>query len=167
MSGSSAIVRDLLTYMLWADRLMLKAAREVRPEDLTRDAGISFRSLLGTMAHMAISQRLWLSRFSGSPLDRLPAIEDFPDLPSWIHGWEETASGIEAFLAALTDEQLAAPLSWTATTGETHSRPLWQPVVHLVNHTTYHRGQVVSLLRQMGYESPKTDLVYYFIDRAV
>jgi uncharacterized damage-inducible protein DinB len=38
-------------------------------------------------------------------------------------------------------------------------------VIHLVNHTTYHRGQVVSLLRQMGYPPPSTDLVYYFIER--
>jgi uncharacterized damage-inducible protein DinB len=166
MSASASVVRELLIYMLWADRLTLKSARDVRPEDLTRDAGISFGSLLGTMAHMLISQRLWLSRFSGAPLGRLPAIEDFPDLPSWIHGWEETAAGIEAFLAALTDDQLAGSLTWTSTTGETYTRPLWEPVIHLVNHSTYHRGQVVSLLRQMGYKSPKTDLVYYFIDRS-
>jgi len=166
MSASASVVRELLLYMLWADRLTLKAARDVRPEDLTRDAGISFGSLLGTMAHMAGSQRMWLSRFSGNPIGRVPTIEDFPDLPSWIHGWEETAAGIEAFLAGVTDEQLAAPLTWTTTTGETFTRPLWQPVLHLVNHTTYHRGQVVSLLRQMGYQTPKTDLVYYFIERS-
>jgi|SRR6185295_12169557 len=166
MSCSASVVRDLLLYMLWADRLMLKAVREVRPEDLTRDAGISFGSLLGTMAHMAGSQRLWLSRFSGRQLDHIPTVAEVPDLLSWIHGWEETASGVEAFLAALTDEQLAAPLTWTSTTGETYTRPLWQPVIHLVNHTTYHRGQVVSLLRQMGYKTPSTDLVYYFIERA-
>lgn len=166
MSCSASVVRDLLLYMLWADRLMLKAVRDVRPEDLTRDAGISFGSLLGTMAHMAGSQRLWLARCSGRQLDHIPTVADFPDLLSWIHGWEETASGVEAFLAALTDEQLAASLTWTSTTGETYTRPLWQPLIHLVNHTTYHRGQVVSLLRQMGYKTPSTDLVYYFIERA-
>jgi uncharacterized damage-inducible protein DinB len=166
MPITASVVRELLLYMLWADRLTLKALRAVRPEDLTRDAGISFKSMLGTMAHMLGAQRMWISRFSGSSLGRVPTIEDFPDLPAWIHGWEETASAIEAFLAALTDEQLAAPLTWTTTGGQTYTRPLWQPVVHLVNHTTYHRGQVVSLLRQMGYETPSTDLVYYFIERA-
>jgi uncharacterized damage-inducible protein DinB len=167
MSASASVVRDLLLYMLWADRLMLKAVREVRPEDLTRDAGISFGSLLGTMAHMLGAQRIWLSRFSGRGLDHVPTIADYPDLLSWIHGWEETAAGVEAFLAGLTDEQLATPLTWTTTRGDnTYTRPLWQPVIHLVNHTTYHRGQVVSLLRQMGYQPPSTDLVYYFIERA-
>jgi uncharacterized damage-inducible protein DinB len=167
MPLSASTARELLLYMLWADRLMLKAVREVRPEDLARDTGTSFGSLLGTMAHMVVAMKIWLSRFSGSPLDRVPATGDYPDLPSWIHGWEETASGIEAFLAGLTDEQLAAALTWTTTGGEaTYTRPLWQPVIHLVNHATYHRGQVVSLLRQMGYEPPKTDLVYYFIERS-
>jgi uncharacterized damage-inducible protein DinB len=166
MSASASVVRELLLYMLWADRLTLGAVREVRPEDLTRDAGISFGSLLGTMAHMLGSQRMWLSRYSGNPVNRVWTIEDFSSLPDWIQGWEETASGLEAFLAALTDDQLAAPITWTATTGETHALPLWQPVIHLVNHVTYHRGQVVSLLRQMGYKPPTTDLVYYFIERS-
>jgi uncharacterized damage-inducible protein DinB len=162
---TASAIRELLLYMLWADRRTLRSVRDVRREDLTRDAGVSFGSLLGTMAHMLVAQKLWLSRFSGTPLERLPAVGDYPDLPSWILGWEETAAGIEAFLAGLTDEQLAASLTWTSTEGQTFTRPLWQPVLHLVNHTTYHRGQVTSLLRQMGYEPPATDLVYYFIER--
>lgn len=165
MSISAAAARELLLYMLWADRHMLAAVRPVQPEHLTRDAGVSFGSLLGTMVHMLGAQRVWLSRFSGHPLDHLPAADDFPDLPAWIHGWEETASGIEAFLAGLTDQQLAAPLTWTNFRGATYTQPLWQLVIHLVNHSSYHRGQVVSLLRQMGYEPPPTDLSYYFAER--
>jgi uncharacterized damage-inducible protein DinB len=163
---SAAAARELLLSMLGADRLILAAVRQVAPEHLTRDAGVSFGSLLGTMAHMLGAQKVWLERFLGRSLERIPGPADFPDLPSWIHGWEETAAGIEAFLAALTDEQLAAEITWTTTSGDTHTRPLWQPVVHLVHHTTYHRGQVVSLLRQMGYQPPSTDLIYFFIERA-
>ena len=165
MSVSAAAARDLLLYMLWADRTTLRAVREVRPDDLRRDAGISYGSLLGTMAHMLGSQRRWLGRFSGHAPAHMPTLEDFPDLLSWITAWEETASQIEAFLAALTDEQLAAPLTWIGTEGETSTCPLWQPVVHLVNHTSYHRGQIVSLLRQMGYQPPTTDLIRYFLER--
>jgi uncharacterized damage-inducible protein DinB len=126
---------------------------------------VSFGSMLGTMAHMLGCQRMWLGRFSGAPLARVPGLADFPDLPAWIDGWEETAAGIEAFIATLTDEQLEAEITWTTTTGQTYTRPLWQPVMHLANHTTYHRGQVVSLLRQMGYPATSTDLVYYFIEQ--
>ncbi|HEY4594690.1 MAG TPA: DinB family protein [Thermoanaerobaculia bacterium] len=164
MAATSATIRELLVYMLWADRLTLAAVRQVKPEDLTRDAGISFGSVLGTLAHMVISQRLWLSRFLGNPLTSLPRLDEYPDLSSWIAGSEETASQIEAFLAGLSGDQLAAPLTWASLPdGAVRTLPLWQAVVHLVNHTTYHRGQVVSLLRQLGYETPQTDMIRYFL----
>lgn len=145
---------------------MLAAVRKVKPEDLKREAGISFGSLLGTMAHMLNSQRLWLSRFLGNPMTSIPSLDEYPDLPSWIHGWEENASQLEAFMAGMSDDHLTTPLIWASIPdGAIRTLPLWQPVIHLVNHTTYHRGQVVSLLRQMGYQAPSTDLVYYFIER--
>ncbi len=153
--------------MLWADRLTLAAVRRVKPEDLTRDAGVSFGSVLGTLSHTLGSQRLWLSRFLGNPLTSRPGPDDYPDLPAWIAGWEESASQIEAFLAGLSDEQLAAPLTWASIPdGAVYTLPLGQAVIHLVNHTTYHRGQVVSLLRQMGYPVPQTDLIVFFNERA-
>ena len=162
---SAAAARDLLLYMLWADRTTLRAVREVTPEHLRREAGVSFGSLFGTMVHILGSQRRWLARFQGHAPAHIPVPDDFPDLISWIHAWEETASEIEAFLASLTDEQLAASLTWTDSEGATVTRPLWQPVLHLVNHCSYHRGQIVSLLRQMGYQPPSTDLIRYFGER--
>lgn len=165
MFVSAAAARELILYMLWADRTVLGAVREVSPDDLTRDAGVSFGSLLGTMAHMLGSQRMWLSRFSGQPLERIPGAADFPHLLAWIHGWEETASETEAFVAGLADEQLATLITWTNSRGETSTRPLWQPLLHMVNHSSYHRGQVISMLRQMGYKAPSTDLIQYFNQR--
>lgn len=165
MSITAGDARDLLLYMLWADRQMLKAVRAVRPEDLNRDAGVSFRSILGTLSHILGTQRIWLSRLLGHAENAATGPADFPDLLSWITGWEENASGVEAFLAGLTDEQLAAPLTWTNKEGVSHTRPLWQPVLQMVNHSTYHRGQVVSLLRQMGYPAESTDLIRFFSER--
>jgi len=162
---TAGAARDLLLYMLWADRHMLKSVRSVRPEDLTRDAGVSFRSILGTMAHILGVEKLWLSRILGHPDHFVLGPDDFPDLLSWITAWEENASGIEAFLAGLTDEQLAAPLAWISLEGESHLRPLWQVILQMVNHSTYHRGQVVSLLRQMGYRAESTDLIRFFAER--
>lgn len=160
--GLLAQTRQHLLYTLWADRLVRDAAREVRPEDLTREAGVSFGSLLGTLVHMLGSQRRWLSRFTGQALPVLPTPKDLPDFLSLAMAWEETHAELEAFLAALTEEQLAAEITWTSTEGEPHTLPLWQPVSHMVNHATYHRGQVASLLRQLGYQPPRTDMSYFF-----
>jgi uncharacterized damage-inducible protein DinB len=166
MSDLGGTVRQLLLYTLWADRVCLKALESVRPEDLDRDTGASFRSVLGTLAHILGSQRLWLARFEGKTLDRVPGLQDFPDFAALSAAWAETSAELGFFLASLTAEQVAAELTWASTEGVAYTRPLWQPVLHLVNHSTYHRGQVVALLRQLGYTPPSTDLVYFLIDQA-
>ena len=151
--------RQLLLYTLWADRVCLDAVRGVSLEHLTRDAGVSFGSVLGTLSHILSSQRRWLARFVGQSV---PEPVAYSDLDSLAAAWAETSAELEAFLASLTDEQLAAEVTWTPG-AEAVTRPLWQPVLHMVNHSTYHRGQVASLLRQLGYQPPKTDLIHFFL----
>jgi uncharacterized damage-inducible protein DinB len=152
--------RQLLLYTLWANRLVLETAASIPHEALTRDAGVSFGSLLGTMAHILRSQRRWLARFTGQ---MLPEAVEFPDLESLSAGWAETAAQLEFFLASLTEDQLAADITWVDSDGPVYTTPLWQPVTHMVNHSTFHRGQVVSLMRQLGYQPPKTDLIHFFL----
>src|SRR5215210_3001651 len=159
--GQLAQTRQLLLYTLWADRVALDAAQGVSPEGLTREAGVSFGSLLGTLSHILGSQRRWLARLTGQQaVAGDPTVAGFEGLAA---AWAETASQLEFFLASLTEEQLAAEITWTNGQGEAVTRPLWQPVCHMVNHSTYHRGQVVSLLRQLGYQPPATDMIDFFM----
>ncbi len=158
--GLLAQTRQLLLFTLWADRVMLDAAREVTPEDLTRNAGVSFGSMLGTLSHILGSQRRWMARFVGQ--ESILGDPPVSDLETLAATWSETAAQMEFLLASLTEEQLAADIVWT-NQGETIVRPLWQPVFHVANHSTYHRGQVVSLMRQLGYQPPKTDLIHFFL----
>lgn len=165
MADLAGTARTLLLYTLWADRQMLGAVAGVDPKDLVRDTGSSFPSLLATLAHVLGVQRMWLSRLAGRPLDRVPGIDDFPDADILAANWADTAAEMEFFLASLTEDQLAADVTWTNTRGETFTRPLWQPVLHMVNHSTYHRGQAVTMLRQLGYGAPSTDLIYFLLEQ--
>lgn len=161
MSSFVQTVRGLLGYTIWADRTVLQALRACRPEDLTRETGGSFGSVLGTMAHILGAEQLWLSRYLGAPLQSLPGIEQYPTIESLQASFEDFWPQLEFFLASLLDGQLDQDFVWTNSRGETHSAPFRQVLLHFVNHATYHRGQVVNLLRQLGYEPPPTDLVYY------
>lgn len=154
-------LRGLLGYTIWADRAVLEAVKAIRPEDLTRETGGSFGSVLGTMAHILASEQIWLSRFLGAPMHRFPGPADFPDLATLEASYEDFWPQLEFFLASLQDEQLEQEFTWTNIKGETHSAPFRQVLLHFVNHATYHRGQAVNLLRQLGYEPPHTDLAYY------
>jgi uncharacterized damage-inducible protein DinB len=158
-------VRELIKYTLWADRTVVNALAGVGEEDLVRPTGASFDSVLGTMAHILGSERMWLSRFIGNPLPALPGIADYPDHATLRAGFDELRFEMEMFMAGLSDEQLQAELTWTNRQGDTFTRPLWQPVLHLCNHSTYHRGQLASMLRQLGYQPVGTDLIYFLIDR--
>ena len=161
MSDLLRSVRDLLAYTIWADRTVLDFLRDVRGEDLARDTGTSFGSILGTLVHVLGAEQLWLSRFLGNPLTTLPTPEQFPDRLALALGFEELWPQLEFYIASLADEQLATDLTWVNLAGETHTKPLRTALLHFVNHSTYHRGQVVSMLRQMGYSPPATDYVYY------
>ncbi|HVT57877.1 MAG TPA: DinB family protein [Thermoanaerobaculia bacterium] len=160
------LLRHLLLYTMWADRICLKALEAVRPEDLRRETGTSFGSLLGTLIHQLGGERLWLARCAGKALDRLLAVDEFADLEALTAAWGETSAELGFFLASLTGEQAESPITWTSTEGSVHTRPLWELLAHLVNHSTYHRGQAMSLLRQLGYVPPSTDLIYFLLDQA-
>jgi uncharacterized damage-inducible protein DinB len=154
-------VRQLLLYTMWADRSCLKAVEGVRGEDLARETGTSFGSMLGTLAHILCAQRIWLARFEGKALDPVPAVSDYPDGATLTAAWGEVAAEVGFLIAALTGEQLHFEITWTNSQGITSTRPLWQAIIQLVNHSTYHRGQVVSLMRQLGYPPPTTDFIYF------
>ncbi len=160
-TGFAGTARELIKYTLWADRRMLAATREVAPEHLVLDAGASHGSLLGTLAHVLGAQRLWMSRFCGAPLSRLPDASDYPDREALVSGFHELWAELEFFLASLHEDQLQAPLAWSTLAGEAREERLWLLILHLVNHSTYHRGQAVLLLRQLGYPPPSTDLVEF------
>ncbi len=161
MSTLLQTVRGLIAYTIWADRTVLEALRDVRSEDLTRETGTSFGSMLATMAHILGSEQLWLSRFLGIPLGHVPTTGDFPSVEALAASYDDFWPQLEFFLASLVDEQLDQEFTWTNLKGETHTVPFRVVLLHYVNHATYHRGQVVSLLRQLGYVPPQTDLAYF------
>ena len=113
------------------------------------------------MAHILGAEQIWLSRFVGAPLERLPTERDYADLPSLAAGFVDLWPQLEVFLASLTDAQVSSDLTWTNSKGETHTQPTLRALVHFANHGTYHRGQVASLMRQMGHPPPSTDLIYW------
>src|ERR1051325_850644 len=77
-------------------------------------------------------------------------------------GFEELWPGMEFFLASLSEEQLTIDLSWISRGGNSYRRPLWQALVHMSHHSGYHRGQLTTMLRQLGHPAPSTDLIGWF-----
>jgi uncharacterized damage-inducible protein DinB len=162
MTDLPQLSRALLAYTIWADREHLEALAALPEEHLTVPTGTSFGSLLGTIGHVLGSEQVWLGRFVGAPLEAYPDEATFTDLAAVRAGFEELWPQMEFFLAGLQEPQLAVELEWTSRGGNRYRRPLWQALVHMSHHSGYHRGQLATMMRQLGHRPPSTDLIGWF-----
>ena len=154
--------RTLYAYDRWANGQLLPAACKLTQEQFTRDLGSSFPSVRDTLVHIISSQWIWLQRWKGNSLKRHFDTATFPtceSIRSWLIEMENEES---KFLDELTQEKLLAPLSYTNFEGKPFHEPLWQQMAHRVNHSTYHRGQVTTMLRQLGAKAVQLDMIAYF-----
>ena len=158
-------IRLLYEYDAWANRRILDAAAALTPEQFTKPMHSSFSSVRDTLAHIMGGQWLWLERWQGRMPTALPAAEGFPDLTSLRKRWEVVETDLLVFVRGLTAERLASVDEYKTLTAGTFTCPLWQIMQHLVNHGTYHRGQVTTLLRQLGVKAVSTDMSFFYRER--
>jgi uncharacterized damage-inducible protein DinB len=159
MKGTDLL--HVFDYDEWATMMLLDAVEQLDTVDIHKDLGTSFQSLHGTLVHLYGAQVVWLARWKGSPtgLTRPDEISSLVDLRQ---RWRELYNEIRDYLRPLTNEQLQANFSYPDLTGKEWSHPLFQQIEHLAFHSMYHRGQVVTLLRQLGQTPPHTDLIVYY-----
>jgi uncharacterized damage-inducible protein DinB len=168
-------LRDLVDFHYWARDRMLAAVEPLAPEQFTKDLGNSFGSIRDTLAHLYFAEWIWLSRWQGlSPANvrellaaRPPASERFPDLATVRRIWAEHETKLRAFLDTLDDHTVSRVVAYTSMDGTPGSSIQWQMIQHVVNHASYHRGQVTTMLRQLGAKPPQsTDLITFYRERA-
>ena len=151
--------RTLFAYNRWANRRLLAVASFLPREDFGRDLHASFGSVRGTLLHILWGERRWLHFWQDGSFipDAVP--EDFPDPAALDASWVSLEQEQLLFVAGLTDELLAAPRRV-----RDNEYPFGELVQHLLNHSTYHRGQVALLLRQLGQSPPATDYRLFLIE---
>ena len=156
-------IRALFDYTEYANALALDAAEKLTDEQLRHDFKISHGSILGTMAHMAGAEWIWLSRWQGTSPSEIWNDATFADLTALRARWQQIEAGRRGLLEALKEDALHAELSYRNIKGEPFSLPLIAQMQHVVNHATLHRGQVVGMIRQLGIVPPAVDLLYYLL----
>jgi uncharacterized damage-inducible protein DinB len=155
-------IRLLHGYTRWADGRMFDAVSKLSPEQFTKDLGSSLKSVRDTVVHVVSAQWIWLSRWKGEVPKGMWAAADFPTAASIREKAEPLAKEVAGFIAEQTEESVARPLAYKNLKGEPFSYPLGQLMLHMVNHSTYHRGQVTTLIRQLGAQPISLDLVVYY-----
>ncbi len=151
----------LLEYTVWANRRILRAAATLTVEQFRRDLGSSHGGVRGTLTHILGGEWIWLERWKGVSPARLLDEGEFPDVIALRDRWKAVEQHRSAWFEALKEKDVAAAVRYTSTEGRSFEAPLWQLVQHAVNHSTYHRGQVTTLLRLLGAKPQVTDLVVW------
>jgi uncharacterized damage-inducible protein DinB len=166
--------RSLARYNTWMNDKVYRAARSLSDEKRREDRGAFFKSVHGTLNHLLLADRVWMGRFTGDKeafasrditgkaiVVTSLSQELYADFDELTQERRRTDEAIEAFVDALEPERLAAEFRYQTMKGDSQSHVMWWALSHVFNHQTHHRGQVTTLLTQLGADVGVTDLLAF------
>ncbi len=161
---NAADIARLYAYNDWANERMLNVLAGLNDEQFTRSIVSSYPSIRETLAHIAFAEWLWLARWKGMSPSAGPELSSFDALRDALRA---SAEERRVYLATLTDDAVASTLSYRSTEGDPFTAALGDTLIHCANHSTYHRGQLVTMLRQVGAVPPGMDFMPFTRARGV
>jgi uncharacterized damage-inducible protein DinB len=161
-------IRTLYEYNYWAKSRIMEVVESLTPEQYVRDMKSSYGGIQGTLVHIVGAEEIWVRRWKGDSPTRLAILEEMPNLEKLSEHWDMIEHEITGFCHMLkTDDDLARPFSFKDFKGNPRTLVLGQAMQHLVNHSSYHRGQVVTMLRQLDVKPAGTDMSSFYYQRGV
>lgn len=154
-------IRRLFEYNRWANQRLLDAVEDLTRDELGRELTSSFPSVASTLTHMLGAEWVWLERWRGSSPRSFPDAAGLDSVQAVRARWDALWAEQKAFLDGLADGDPQRIVSYSSLSGAPDARALGDLMKHVVNHATYHRGQLVTMLRQLGKVPPSTDYVRY------
>jgi uncharacterized damage-inducible protein DinB len=155
----STALRELIDHNYWARDRQLQICAALSEEQFLRPLGASFASVRDSLAHLVAVEWLWLERWRGRSPRSMPAAEEFPTLAAISERWSVVEREMREYLGGLSEEALGLPFTYVNAKGETWTYLLWRAVLHVMNHQSYHRGQVAVQLRLLGAQPPPVDFL--------
>ena len=160
------LTRQLFAYNHWANSRALEAAAQLSDEQFTKQLGSSFSSVRDTLVHICGAEWIWLERFLGNSPSSIPNESSIQTAASLRAHWQPQADKLIAYVSGLTQPDLDRVFEYKTLNFGIYKNPLWQSLQHLANHGTYHRGQVATMIRQLGAKPILTDLMHFYRERA-
>jgi len=154
--------QSLFEFNWWANARTQQAVESLPEEKLYLDLKNSFGSIHGTLVHLVGAEDIWLQRMNGADPGIFMKKEEYPTYESVKAKWQKVEVGWKKYLSSLTEEELARTLTFHTQKGDLVTQKVWQSLQHVVNHSTYHRGQITTLIRQSGGTPLGTDLITFY-----
>jgi uncharacterized damage-inducible protein DinB len=167
----TAHLKLMAHYNQWMNQKIIALCEANSEADFWEDRGAYFGSVMGSLNHILVGDLLWLRRLSHHPagqgllaIEVLPQPQDLNDI--LYHDFSDLKAArfaidavILAFIDHLTEVDLSSSLSFRRVNGDKHTKALGLILMHLFNHQTHHRGQITTLLSQMGLDIGDTDVL--------
>ena len=155
-------IQLLYRYNRWANDQVFASVLRLTADQFFQDCESSYGSVRNTLAHIVWGEWVWLMRWKGTSPKTMWEFSEFKDSRALEAKWIELEREQSEFVRTLVDQDLHRIVAYRNLQDEPWEYPLWQAMAHLVNHSSYHRGQVASLIRQITRESPlPTDFLVY------
>jgi len=170
---SGRVFRADVLYSAWANRRLLDACARLNPEELERGLGVSHSNILATLQHICDAEKVWLDcltttgsgaswRLPPGPAPALSLNELWRRWPEFWEGYEkwldrlaDAASEMSVEVIVLLPEEMAPRL------------PRWKILRHVLDHSQFHRGQIVGMIRRLGHTPPAINRMDYWLAGAL
>ena len=155
-------IKELFEYNAWANRRVVDSILPLSAEQYTRNLGGSHGSIRGTLAHLAAAEKIWLERWQGKAGNKLLLEKEFETIETAAKRLIEIDAEMLVFIHQFPESDLENLKGYTTTEGKNYSNLYREMFAHLLNHSSYHRGQLATLLRQTGAVPHATDLIIFY-----
>ena len=160
---NKAYFTTLADYNIWADSIAIEWLNQINDEQWEQVITSSFSSIRQTAIHIASAEKIWIDFWENAPNPVYLSTEFKGTKSDLIKIWKESSVGLKNFIEQYPEENYQEPIRVIKPNGEEGSMEFWQTFPHMINHSTYHRGQLVTLLRQAGFTNfSSTDLFTYY-----
>jgi uncharacterized damage-inducible protein DinB len=160
------IYTDYASYNLWANRRLAEIFAGLPEEKLEQHVESSFPSAKLTFLHIWDAELIWLKRLQGTSLQAFPSRSFNGTTAEVFEGMLGNSSDFLHFIENQPDDFFPKTMQFTTINSGAYSQQAYEMIHHCMNHSTYHRGQLVTIGRQLGLNKiPPTDLIFYLREK--
>ena len=152
-----------LAYSVWANETLVARLKNLDEKILHQEVKSSFPSIAKTLLHMWDAESIWLKRFQGISLTDWPSKDFKGTTTDLLTNVVQSSRDLQAFIKSQGDSFIKGTVKYKNLKGNEFEDPIDYLLHHIVNHGTYHRGQITTMLRELGVTDPAaTDIIFYW-----
>lgn len=150
-------------YNVWANKNITDAVLSLNEEQQYQQLESSFPSLYATIMHMWVAESAWWQRVKLNEKIIIPGEDVIPTLPEAVSGLVQQSSIWEEWTSQTSEMMLKHVYAFQNSKRDQFKQPVYETLMHVFNHSTYHRGQLVTMMRTLGIKTiPQTDFMVFF-----